>query len=51
MPRSYTDTGTVQAELAPEALIWLLDHGPIWDNLDTEQAFTVRIEPTERELS
>ncbi len=41
----YGDSGSVCAEFAGEVLQWLADAGPVWNNLDTDQPFTVTVGP------
>lgn len=43
--RGFEDRDVIVAESASDALVLLIERGPIWDNLDTEAAFTVTIEP------
>jgi hypothetical protein len=42
---SFDETGVIRAEGAGEALDWLVTHGPMWDGLDTDDAFTITITP------
>jgi hypothetical protein len=45
LQRPFNDSGVVEAEQAGEALDWLVNHGPMWDCLDTDHVFTITISP------
>lgn len=45
MEHVFTASGVVEAELAGEVVIWLAEHGPFWDILDTSRPFTLQIGP------
>lgn len=49
MRRDDTQSGVIHAESAPEALIELLHHGPVWDWLDSSAPFTVAMRPATAE--
>lgn len=45
VPRGIFDTGAIQSDSAGAALDWLVNHGPIWECLDTDEEFTITIRP------
>ena len=43
----YEDSGTVEAETVPEVVVWLLERGPVWDNLDAQEPLRITVEPVD----
>jgi hypothetical protein len=37
--------GLIKAEHAAEALLWLIDQGPMWDGLDIDEEFSIKMTP------